>query len=116
MSCSASTCSLAVAAALLLGCAVAPLPSPTAADAEWAEARWPGHDLAALDRGRDLFVRKCAACHSLPAPAAVPADRWPAVIEDMGREARLGAAEREAILRFLLATGRAGRTPPGKRG
>ena len=77
----------------------------------WASARWPSVTAASLSAGRDHFVSRCNGCHSLPDLAAIPEDRWPAIVESMARKAQLGAEDKDAVLHFILAarSERAGR-------
>jgi cytochrome c5 len=90
------------AAFAALACAAA-LRHPTAADALAVEARYPGTTVADLERGRSLYVRRCAGCHTLPLPRAHTAAEWPDVIGEMAGRARLGSRERTDVERLLVA-------------
>jgi cytochrome c5 len=93
--------------ALVAGCGSSVLPRPTSADSQWAAARWPGTDTAALAQGRDLYVRKCAGCHTLYAPAAVVNEQWPANFNEMADRAKLQDEQRVLIERYLVTVTRA---------
>lgn len=94
---------MAAAAALTaLACAAA-LRHPTASDAQAVAARYPGTTAADLERGRSLYVRRCAGCHTLPLASAHSAAEWPDVIGEMAGRARLGPEERRDVERFLVA-------------
>lgn len=88
------------------GIAPGPL-SPAALGA--ASARWPETSPDALEHGRQLLVDKCNQCHGYPDLEKVDQARWPAIMDNMGKQARLSDAERELVLRFVLAE-RAGAT------
>jgi mono/diheme cytochrome c family protein len=60
-------------------------------------------DLAALNEGRSLFVRRCIECHTLPAFWHYSDGEWPRILDDMSHRARLDSAQREAILAYLRA-------------
>jgi mono/diheme cytochrome c family protein len=73
------------------------------ASATSASARWPGVTAATLATGRDLFLARCNGCHGYPDPAAIPDERWPAIVEKMGGKSGLGADERGEVLHYILA-------------
>jgi len=60
-------------------------------------------DLARLERGRTLFVRRCIECHTLPAIWKYSREDWPKIVNDMSRRASLKQAEREAVIAYILA-------------
>lgn len=93
----------ALLCALAAGCAPA-LVHPTADD-----ARRSGIALAELERGRGLYVARCASCHALHLPSEIPAARWPQLLDGMAPRAKISRTERDAIERYLLAA--AGRDP-----
>jgi cytochrome c553 len=66
------------------------------------QARYPDATPMQLVRGRQLLVTACARCHGVPDPARQPEARWPRIVDRMGRKAKLAAAERKAVLRFVL--------------
>jgi cytochrome c5 len=93
---------LVLAAALAaLACAAA-LSHPTAADALTVAERYPGTTVDDLERGRALYVRRCAGCHTLPLASAHTAAEWPEVIGEMAGRARLGPRDRADVERFLF--------------
>ena len=90
------------AVAAIAGCTeLAPRVTPEFAAA--AQARDPQADPAVLARGREVFVRECAACHALPAPGSTPAADWPHEMAVMGRKSRLTAGDEHATLTYVLA-------------
>jgi hypothetical protein len=94
-------------AALLLAaaasCGGSAVPRPTDAHLARARARWPDTTQASLERGRELYVARCSGCHPLHPPATQPAARWAALVDEMAPRARLSAAERDLVLRYLTA-------------
>ena len=88
------------AAGILAGCAAA-VPHPDVADERRAAGRWPGTTIDDLERGRSLFVDRCAGCHDLPRPDQKSADEWPGLVADMADGARLSRADRDLVARYL---------------
>jgi hypothetical protein len=68
-----------------------------------ASARWPGTTASSLAAGRDLFLVKCNGCHDYPDLAAIADERWPHIVEKMGTKSHLNPAERDEVLRYVLA-------------
>jgi mono/diheme cytochrome c family protein len=62
-----------------------------------------GASTAALESGRRIYTGRCAACHSIDPVAKHSPDRWRAIIDDMADEAELSAAEKSAVLAYVLA-------------
>jgi mono/diheme cytochrome c family protein len=91
-----------LAAGLAAACAAA-LRHSTPADVVLVSPKWPGTTLDDLERGRRLYVRRCAGCHTLILPSAHAPDDWPVLVDAMAERARLKPAEREDIVRFLTA-------------
>jgi hypothetical protein len=84
------------------------LPEPATPDAvARAQAKWSDASDSSLAAGRQLFASHCNACHSYPDLNAISEDRWPAIVEKMGRKAGLEGSEEQLLLRFVL-TARAG--------
>jgi mono/diheme cytochrome c family protein len=73
------------------------------ADAARLSARGQPTTVAELTEGRSLFVARCAACHRLPRPADVSADKWPTFIDEMAARSKLAPPQAGAVLRYLLA-------------
>jgi hypothetical protein len=69
-----------------------------------ASTRWPGVTADSLARGRELFLAHCNACHSYPDLVVISDDRWPGLIDWMGKKAHLSDEERDAVLHFVLAS------------
>ena len=76
---------------------------PTLQDAELLASRWPGTTVADLERGRSLYVRRCSGCHNLYRPQDYTPERWPRLVDEMAHKARLTGAERDDMVRFLVA-------------
>lgn len=95
--------SLVFAAALQAACSTA-MPTPTTADAERGKSRYPDLQLAQLQQGRELYLRRCGSCHVLKEPSEVRAEEWPGEVQKMRQEngVKLSDAEAEAISRYLV--------------
>jgi hypothetical protein len=87
-------------AAWTAGCA-ARIPPVREVDAAAAQAGWPGTTTADLDRGRHLYVVRCSACHLAHTPSERRSRDWPAVVDKMAPRAKLAAAEKIDVLRYL---------------
>jgi hypothetical protein len=88
----------ALLATLLCGCAASAPPRATALDAERAHVQ-----LADLDQGRSLLVRKCGGCHGTPLPSAHTRLEWPRSLDEMSGRANLSPGDRRAIEQYLVA-------------
>ncbi len=89
-------------AALAAACAAA-LRHAASADVTLVAPQWPGTTVEDLERGRRLYVRRCSSCHTLILPSAHAPDEWPVLVDAMAEKARLKPAQREDIVRFLVA-------------
>lgn len=89
---------LAIAALLaaLAGCGVTP-PRATAADAQRANVQ-----LADLQDGRTLMVRKCGSCHAPPLPSDHTASEWPVKLEEMAERSKLDREQRSLIQQYFV--------------
>jgi mono/diheme cytochrome c family protein len=92
-----------VAASALAAACAAALRHSTPADVALVSPKWPRTTVEDLERGRRLYVRRCAGCHTLILPSAHGPDDWPVLVDAMAEKARLKPAEREDIVRFLTA-------------
>jgi mono/diheme cytochrome c family protein len=99
-----SAIALGFAAFALAGCSSG---LPHASEAHVAALRTsdPGVSVAGLERGRTLYVERCANCHSLRDPTSLPAHAWPAEVETMRRDHSVMLEDEEArdIVRYLSA-------------
>jgi hypothetical protein len=92
------TCrALALAALCLAAACTAPPPQATSIDA------LRGHvELAQLQEGRSLLVKKCSGCHATPRPAEHVSADWPVKLGEMSERAHLDLTERSLIERYLV--------------
>ena len=93
------------AAAALVACAGS-IPRPTDEHAAAAAARWPGTTRADLERGRELYVNRCSACHALIEPSRFPEEKWHEMVGEMAGRAKLGLEDRDKVLHYLVAFAR----------
>ena len=68
---------------------------PTAADATTTAT------LADLQSGRDLFISKCGACHSLYVPESLSASSWKSIVPVMAAKTNLTAAEIVLVTKYV---------------
>ena len=99
---------LAVATVIIVGgCpprGSAAVPEVSPAMVDHAAKAWPGADPLQLQRGRALLTSgRCSQCHGQPGPQSAKAGDWPDVVKRMGRKAKFDDAQREDLLRYLLA-------------
>jgi mono/diheme cytochrome c family protein len=89
--------------ALALGAACAgQIPPPTEADALRASAQFPGTTVAALIRGRSLYIEHCSGCHSLFSPRSQPPAVWPKIVHEMAVRSKLDDATAAELARYLV--------------
>jgi hypothetical protein len=60
-------------------------------------------DVATLREGRTLLVHRCIECHTLPPLWHYSVEDWPNIVNNMSHRASLKAAERDAIVAYILA-------------
>jgi mono/diheme cytochrome c family protein len=90
-----------IALAFLASC-VSAFPAPTVTDVDRARTDFPDVTLEDLEKGRELYLAKCGACHRLKAPSELAPSAWPHAVADMADEAHLDDDERDAIVRYLV--------------
>lgn len=94
---------MVIASCATPGGTVTPGPiSPAAVDA--AKTHWPDATAESLEHGRQLFLASCNKCHAYPDRAAYSEDRWPRIVANMGKRAKLSDEESTQVLHFILAT------------
>ena len=88
---------------LMAGCSS--LPQPTTVDVSRAQTRLPDMTLEKLTQGRKTYVGTCSGCHALHLPTEFPAQRWPALLDEMQVEhkLKLTGEQRKQIEEFLIA-------------
>lgn len=95
---------LAIVASAVGGCAgSAGIVPVVPGDEKWASQRWPGTTMSDLSRGHDVFVSRCSSCHGLPRPELKSPDEWDHVLDEMAARAKLSAADRTLVNRYLSA-------------
>ena len=93
----------------LSGCAAGKASIPTA-DALGAAGGLSGEtDVAALRRGRAIFVTECATCHRLFLPAEYSPEQWGGIVKRMSARASLSGEQAADLERYLRAASRAGK-------
>jgi mono/diheme cytochrome c family protein len=90
------------AALLALAACTKPVPTPTTIDVTRANAAGAQVTLAALERGRALYVQRCGNCHQPYQPSDYPPAAWPRHVDEMAERAKLGTDDRMLITQFLV--------------
>ncbi len=85
---------------VLAGCS-SMLPVVVEDDVRRAEGRWPGTTRGVLEEGRQKYIDRCGACHSLHLPSAFTESEWKQAVETMQVRAKVGEDEKEKILKYL---------------
>jgi mono/diheme cytochrome c family protein len=61
-----------------------------------------GARLGQLDRGRELYVTKCARCHSVEPVTRYSAQEWREIVPDMAQKAKLNSADEAAVDAYVF--------------
>ena len=67
------------------------------------QMKHPGATLANLTEGYKLYTGTCTNCHGVKSIYRISEERWPKVIDDMSREAKLSATEKDALTKYVFA-------------
>lgn len=89
--------SVALGLGLLASCGGMSPPPVSPADATRANVQ-----LADLENGRSLLMRKCGGCHRVPLPAEHRPHDWPNKIGDMTARAHVDDQQRRLIEEYLV--------------
>jgi cytochrome c5 len=76
----------------------------SATSVAWATAKWPDTTPETLAKGNELFTAKCNGCHGYPDLAPIADEKWPKIVDRMGNHVDFDAKQKEAVLRFILAS------------
>ena len=87
---------------VLVGCITA-IPIITENQYKIISNRWPGTTIQELHTGRQLYIDRCAGCHSLHEPSALTDEEWRKALDKMQLKANLTIAEKELVLKYLLS-------------
>ena len=77
-------------------------PPVTAAHAEWAQSQWPSITRDDVERGRQLYMTKCSACHRPRDPMEHAPGEWPGEIAEMQERAHLAPDEVMLIEHYVV--------------
>jgi hypothetical protein len=108
----ASKCAFAALASLSLfsGCAnlaeIAPPVTPAMAGGSG------GASLETLQAGREIYTKKCTACHSPEPVARRSFEQWREIVGKMSERTKLTTAEEETLLAYLRVAPRAATSQP----
>lgn len=93
---------------LLTACATSRLMTPTQADADRIQIKYPGYTLAELNQGKSLFEKHCGTCHAYQKPASHSEEEWTKIVPGMSQKVNekegnvLDAKASDMILRYVL--------------
>ena len=62
-----------------------------------------GKNPASLEAGRHIYLESCTHCHRAEPVRDYAAAKWPGIIADMAGRAKLSAAQKRAVLDYVLA-------------
>ncbi|HET8963775.1 MAG TPA: hypothetical protein VFM99_07755 [Chitinophagales bacterium] len=61
-----------------------------------------GNSLDSLITGRNLYISKCASCHSLYLPTQYTLHEWEINVNEMEEKAKLNSTQKELIFNYLV--------------
>ncbi|MGE0869981.1 MAG: hypothetical protein AB7P03_15550 [Kofleriaceae bacterium] len=79
---------------------------PTIPHATPSDAQRSNIELAQLQEGRGLMIRKCSGCHRTPLPSDHTAHEWPTMLDEMSERSKLDARERQLIEQYFVVMAR----------
>ena len=78
-----------------------------------AKTKWPDITAATIMEGKDLYnTGACTGCHGPKNIDKRSVDEWPGIIDRMAKKAKISDTQKDAVLKYVLATKMA--TPAGK--
>lgn len=99
----------------LFGCASAKLMTPTQADVDRVQSKYPNYSLADLNAGKLLYENNCGNCHGLKDPASRSEEKWKKVVPEMVAKVNkkskvLSEQDQEHILKYVVTMSSAAST------
>lgn len=77
------------------------IPVLTTDDEKFAKTRWPEVTNDQLNRGRELYIKKCSGCHSLYKPEELKQEKLESILGKMADISKLDPDQKELIFRYL---------------
>lgn len=104
---------------LLFGCASVQLITPSQADVERVQTKYPDYSLTQLNRGKQLYENNCGACHGLKDPASRSEEKWKKIVPEMVGKVNkkttvLNQQDQEDILKYVITMSSAAPSSPTK--
>ena len=102
---------IVIAVVILLSSCSAKLLLPAQPDAERGAAIFKGLTLDDLNKGKDVFDKKCTQCHCHKRPGSWTEAQWRRIVPAMAEKAeksnkiRISTAEQEQVLRYVVTMG-----------
>ena len=100
----ATVVTLLVGLCVSIGCVSNAAMAPPVGPELLAVARVHKADDAALQRGRRIYLTKCATCHNVEPIGDYSAEEWLALLPEMVEETRLNASEAADLEAYILTT------------
>lgn len=67
------------------------------------QSKYSGATLANLTEGYKLYTGTCTNCHGAKSIYRIPEAKWPHIIDDMGEKAKLSAAQKDDLTKYIFA-------------
>lgn len=68
------------------------------------QIKYPGTTLAVLNEGYAVYKgASCIECHNPKGIYKISEDKWPRIIENMGKKAKLSATQKDALTKYVFA-------------
>ena len=58
-------------------------------------------NLTKLKQGKELYINKCAECHSLKQPEKYSVDKWVKLVKVMSKKAKINEEQASSILHYV---------------
>lgn len=68
-----------------------------------AQSKYAGATLASLQSGHDLYFGTCTRCHGAKPISRFELGRWPSIIDDMARKAKISDQEKQDVLQYVVS-------------
>ena len=88
---------------VVVGCATIDQLAPPVDEIMLATAELDDQSLAMLRDGRDLYITRCARCHSPESVTAYTRDQWSTILPRMTEKAGHSVEERIAVKEYIMA-------------
>ncbi len=88
---------------VVVGCATIDELAPPVDEVMLSTAELNDQSLAMLQDGRDLYITRCARCHSPESVTAYTPEQWSTILPRMAEKAGLSVEERLGVKEYIMA-------------